>query len=343
MKVTKITKIVAYYRLSKPKKGKTKNETIRDAYGLEDQRREVARIAAEYGARIIGEFVEVETGTNRKARRPELQKAILMAQMHRATLVIGKQDRLARNTHFITGLMEKGIRFMCADAPEKSEAMIEFQAVMDASEARAISDRTKRGLAIAREKGKKLGSARPGHWKGREHLRGWRQAAAASAEVRHQRSVEAAEYLIDLICEMQAAGASLETIANRLNELGHVTTRGKPFSDVTVLNILRLCGKRSKPARPGKGKCSRCGREFRISWQQRQQHEKGETILCLDDQCVKDVNGSMEQVIEEMSKRGKFPVDIADALNHLGYVTPRGKRFNKYNMTYLMKSLEPVS
>ena len=52
---------------------------------------------------------------------------------------------------------------------------------------------------------------------------------------------------------------------------------------------------------------------------------------------------SMEQVIEKMSKRGKFPVDIADALNHLGYVTPRGKRFNKYNMTYLMKSLEPVS
>ena len=50
MKVTKITKIVAYYRLSKPKKGKTKNETIRDAYGLEDQRREVARIAAEYDA-----------------------------------------------------------------------------------------------------------------------------------------------------------------------------------------------------------------------------------------------------------------------------------------------------
>ena len=58
MKVTKITKIVAYYRLSKPKKGKTKNETIRDAYGLEDQRREVARIAAEYDAQIIGEFVE---------------------------------------------------------------------------------------------------------------------------------------------------------------------------------------------------------------------------------------------------------------------------------------------
>jgi hypothetical protein len=263
--------------------------------------------------------------------------------MHKAVLVIGKQDRLARNTHFITGLMEQGIRFMCADAPEQSEVMIQLRAVMDEEEARRISDRTKRGLAIAREKGVKLGSARPGHWRGREHLRGWRKATTVSAEVRHRRAVEAAENLMGLICGMQAEGASLETIANRLNELGHVTTRGKPFSDVTVLKMLRLCGKRSKPARPGKGKCSRCGREFRISWQQRQRRQEGEPILCLNDRCVQDVNGSMEQVIEEMLKRNQFPADIADALNHLGYVTPRGKRFNKYNVTYLLKSLEPVS
>ena len=38
----------------------------------------------------------------------------LLAQMHKATLVVGKQDRLGRNNHFITGLMEKKIRFMSA-------------------------------------------------------------------------------------------------------------------------------------------------------------------------------------------------------------------------------------
>jgi DNA invertase Pin-like site-specific DNA recombinase len=84
----RITKIVAYYRLSKPKKGKNKQETIRDAYGLEAQRQAVHRLAEEHGAKIIGEFREIETG--RRADRPELRKAVLMAQMHKATLVIGK-------------------------------------------------------------------------------------------------------------------------------------------------------------------------------------------------------------------------------------------------------------
>ncbi len=107
-----VTKIVAYYRLSKPKKGKNKAETIRDAYGLEDQRREVARIAEEYGAIIIAEFQEIVTGTKKKPHREELEKAIAACRMHKAILVIGKQDRLARSVAFIANLMEAGIDFI---------------------------------------------------------------------------------------------------------------------------------------------------------------------------------------------------------------------------------------
>jgi len=260
----KPTKMVAYYRLSKPKKGKNKNETIRDAYGLEDQRREVARLAEKYGATLIGEFPEIETGTNKKARRPELEKAILLAQMHKATLVIGKLDRLARNTHFVTGLMEKKVKFMCANAPEQDETMIELSAVMAAKEARDIGDRTKRALRIAKEQGVKLGSARPGHWKGREHLRGFKQATAASAIARKRRVREAYQVILELIVKWQAEGVSYDVIAERLNARNYMTLGNKPFRAPSVLNVMRLFGKEPVKRPFVLRICSKCHLEVRV-------------------------------------------------------------------------------
>ena len=50
----------------------------------------------------------------------QLNKAISMARLHKATIVIGKQDRLARNAAFILNLMESGVEFVCADRPHQS-------------------------------------------------------------------------------------------------------------------------------------------------------------------------------------------------------------------------------
>jgi hypothetical protein len=58
------------------------------------------------GWKIIGEEVEVETGTKTDAQRPKLAKALAIAKKHKATLVIAKLDRLARDTHFNTGLQK---------------------------------------------------------------------------------------------------------------------------------------------------------------------------------------------------------------------------------------------
>ena len=54
----KSTKVVAYYRLSNPKT----SETVEQADGLEDQRRDIARLAERCGATLVGEFAE--TGIN---------------------------------------------------------------------------------------------------------------------------------------------------------------------------------------------------------------------------------------------------------------------------------------
>jgi hypothetical protein len=63
----------------------------------------------------VVEFTEAETGT--KVDRPQLEKALKMCKKTRATLVIAKLDRLARIVHFISGLMEQGVKFCAVEFP----------------------------------------------------------------------------------------------------------------------------------------------------------------------------------------------------------------------------------
>jgi DNA invertase Pin-like site-specific DNA recombinase len=63
---------------------------------------------------LIGEFVEVETGKGANAldKRPKLRAALEACREHGATLIIAKLDRLARNVHFVSGLLETGCDFV---------------------------------------------------------------------------------------------------------------------------------------------------------------------------------------------------------------------------------------
>src|SRR5678816_2981687 len=94
-------KAISYLRVSTAKQGKS-------GLGLEAQREAVARYLASIGATLIEEFEEVETGKGADAldKRPRLKAAIALAKKRKAILVIAKLDRLARNVHFVSGLME---------------------------------------------------------------------------------------------------------------------------------------------------------------------------------------------------------------------------------------------
>ena len=59
--------------------------------------------AAATQARLLASYREVESGT--RSDRPMLTKAIAHANRSGATLIIAKLDRLARNVHFLSGLM----------------------------------------------------------------------------------------------------------------------------------------------------------------------------------------------------------------------------------------------
>src|ERR1700737_4184594 len=108
--------------------------------------------------KLVGEFTEVESG--KRSDRPELEKALTACRKHKAKLVIAKLDRLSRNVHFISGLMERKVDFVACDMPSPNAFMINVYAAVAQEERRMISDRTKAGLAAAKARGVKLGGPR---------------------------------------------------------------------------------------------------------------------------------------------------------------------------------------
>ncbi|WP_213981055.1 recombinase family protein [Sphingomonas sp. dw_22] len=152
MNLRKMTKAVAYLRVSTDKQGKS-------GLGLEAQREAVARYVAANGVELIGEHIEVETGkgANALSKRPELVAALATAKREKAGLIIAKLDRLARNVHFISGLMETGVEFAVADMPNADRFQLHLFAALAEKEAEVISQRTKAALAAAKDRGTELG------------------------------------------------------------------------------------------------------------------------------------------------------------------------------------------
>jgi len=143
-------KFVAYYRVSTDKQGQS-------GLGLDAQREAVARHIGQ--AELVAEFTEVESG--RKNDREQLAHALSLAKRTKATLVIAKLDRLARNVHFISGLLESSVPFVCADMPEADRTFLQMMAVFAEWEARKISERTKAALAQVKAQGRQLGCPTP--------------------------------------------------------------------------------------------------------------------------------------------------------------------------------------
>ena len=225
-------KIVAYYRVSTKQQGES-------GLGLDGQKAAVVGYAQQNRADIVREYVEVESGRN--SDRKELARALSHAKRAKATLVVAKLDRLARNVAFLSALMESGVDFVAVDNPHANRLTIHILAAVAEDEARRISERTKVALTAAKARGTKLGSARPGHWTGREHLRqaAIQKAVQVASEVRTKDTDEAYRDLAPMMRELRDTGKSLQTIADELNGEGYETRRGKPWNPMQVRRVLQ--------------------------------------------------------------------------------------------------------
>ena len=144
------SKFVAYYRVSTTGQGAS-------GLGLEAQKVAVqSYLSARMGAEVVAEFTEIESGT--KKNRPELMEAMKLCKRHKATLIIAKLDRLARNVHFISGLMESRVDFLACDNPHANRLMVHMLAAFAEHEREMISQRTKEGLRAAKARGVVLGA-----------------------------------------------------------------------------------------------------------------------------------------------------------------------------------------
>jgi DNA invertase Pin-like site-specific DNA recombinase len=207
---------IAYYRVSTQKQGAS-------GLGLEAQQYSVEAYARSNGLTITTAYTEIETGTS-KRKRVEIYKALDECKNTGATLLIAKLDRLARNVHFISGLMESGVKFVCVDNPSVTPLTLHVLAAVAEQEAKMISARTKAALDAAKARGAKLGKP--------ENLT--IEAAKKGGAATKAKAIDGYSKIMNYVCMLQKQGKTNADIAAQLNKDGYRTRQNAEFTSMTV-------------------------------------------------------------------------------------------------------------
>lgn len=214
---------VSYYRVSTEKQGKS-------GLGLEAQQMAVREYLKGSQGTLLAEFTEIETG--RRKDRPQLVAALELCRRSRASLVIAKLDRLARNVAFVSALLESKVHFVAVDMPEADITFLQMAAVFAEWEARKISERTKAALAAAKARGKKLGWAIP------SRIGEQQTASRRGADANRSNATQFASNVLPLVDSIRQAGVvTLQGVAEALNARGVRTARGGQWHASTVRRL----------------------------------------------------------------------------------------------------------
>jgi len=218
-------KFIAYYRVSTKRQGESK-------LGLMAQKEAVERFISP--DLIDKEFVEVETGTNKK-HRPILNEALELCKKHDATLIIAKLDRLTRNVAFVSSLIDSKVKFKAVDNPHATELTIHILSAVAQDEAKRISTRIKDALAVKRKElakeNKKLGT--PKNLTPMAQKKG--VLAIQKKALNNLNNKRALAYVKGL----DYSNLKLREIATELNSNGFRTSTNKEFSTTQVIRILK--------------------------------------------------------------------------------------------------------
>jgi DNA invertase Pin-like site-specific DNA recombinase len=227
---------VAYERVSTARQGTS-------GLGLEAQRKSIDDFAASRGAEVLARFTEVESG--RRADRPELARALHLARVTGATLLIAKLDRLSRNAAFLLALRDSGVQFLAVDLPQANDLTVGIMALVAEAEREAISRRTKEALAMARARGVRLGNPN-----GAASLRRAGKGGTALHATVTANAEAFARDLAPVIADIRSAGhTSLRAIAAELTARGIRTRRGGTWGVGNVMGVLaRLSRGCSRPS-----------------------------------------------------------------------------------------------
>jgi DNA invertase Pin-like site-specific DNA recombinase len=176
------------------------------------------------------EFTEVESG--KRSDRPELLRALNLAELTGATLIVAKLDRLSRDVEFLSRLQKAPVRIIFADMPFADSFMIGIMAQVAQWEREQISKRTKAALQVARSRGRALGGDR-GNLPALAV-----SGAASSVEVRQDTARTRSRLVLDHVIEARSQGhRTYRAIAGFLNRRGIRTSRGRQWQANSVRRI----------------------------------------------------------------------------------------------------------
>lgn len=218
-------KIVSYLRVSTQKQGHS-------GLGLAAQRKAIDAFVAQRRGRVLESFTEVESGKH--SDRPQLTRAVHLAKVTGATLVIAKLDRLSRNAAFLLTLRDSGVKFVAADMPDANELTVGIMALVAQQEREAISRRTREALQAARARGQRLGNPN-----GAAALRRAQKGNQASLRAICANADRHALNLKPVLDSLADEGiTSLGRVAEALNERGMLTPRGGAWHKTSVRNLM---------------------------------------------------------------------------------------------------------
>lgn len=232
-------KFVTYYRVSTQRQGVS-------GLGLDAQREAVRQYLNGGAWEVVGEFTETESGKKTDIQRPQLAAALAECKRQGAQLLVAKLDRLARNVHFVSGLMQAGVKFVAVDLPQANDLTIHIFAAFAEFEAKKISQRTKDAIA-AKKKRVESGTDKSGKtawgevWgtAGADNLKpniAERQAAANAHAAR----------LAPTIAAYRAAGMTQRRMVETLNDSGSRAPNGGMWS---LVQLQRVMARQIAPAR----------------------------------------------------------------------------------------------
>lgn len=213
---------IAYYRVSTQRQGQS-------GLGLESQQSVVADYINRQEGVLLHQYTEVESGKNNN--RPELAKALQHCQLTNSTLIVSKLDRLSRDLHFLSSVMQSNIKFICCDQPNSGPLVLQVLAAVAEEERRAISTRTKLALTEAKKRGVELGNP---------NFNEVRNTCTSNAHSQFMTNTKKyREAILPVIENVKAAGTTtLKGIAEELNRLGFKSRTGKQFYPSTVRGLI---------------------------------------------------------------------------------------------------------
>jgi DNA invertase Pin-like site-specific DNA recombinase len=201
--------------------------------GLTAQRAAIEAEAARRGWQLL-DVVEDAGFSGRNLRRPGIRAALdALRSGGAAALIVAKVDRLSRSMVDFTALMDRSARegwaLVALDlgvdtSTPSGEAMVNVMATFSQFERRLIGQRTKEALAIKRAQGVRLG-----------------------------RPPVLPDVVVQRMCRERAAGATLQAIADGLDQDGIPTAQGgRCWHAATVRDVIRASERRMSAGASGK-------------------------------------------------------------------------------------------